>query len=109
MPVEQFNKFQFRSVLTLISFSVRRARNEKTSKWMSFFVSCVWLDLNLSLLRSPKATEGVGEQVKTILNRFHEAINENKEHDEPSVSEASRRSQATIFSEGQQIPPPQPE
>jgi len=75
---------------------------------MSFFVSCVWLDLNHSLLRLPKATEGVGEQVKTIEYRFHEAINENKEHDEPSVSEASRRSQATIFSEGQQIPPPQP-
>ena len=52
--------------------------------------------------------EGVGEQVKTIEYRFYEAINENKEHDEPSVSEASRRSQATIFSEGQEIPPPQP-
>ena len=75
---------------------------------MSFFVSCVWLDLNHSLLQSPKATEGVGEQVKTIEYRFYEAINENKERDEPSVSEASRRSQATIFSEGQEIPPPQP-
>ena len=67
---------------------------------MSFFVSCVWLDLNHSLLRSPKATEGVGEQVKTIEYRFYEAINENKERDEPSVSEASRRSQATISNVG---------
>ena len=50
----------------------------------------------------------MGEQVKTIEYRFHEAINENKERDEPSVRVASRRSQATIFSEGQQIPPPQP-
>ena len=33
---------------------------------------------------------GVGEQVKTIEYRFYEAINENKERDEPSVSEASR-------------------
>ena len=46
--------------------------------------------------------------MKTIEYRFYEAINENKEHDEPSVSEASRRRQATIFSEGQGIPPPQP-
>ena len=52
--------------------------------------------------------EGVGEQVKTIEYRFYEAINENKERDEPSVSEASRRRQATIYSEGQEIPPPQP-
>lgn len=53
--------------------------------------------------------EGVGEQVKTIEYRFYEAINENKEHAEPSVSVASRRRQATIFSEGQEIPPPQPD